>query len=224
MVPLGNLVLRKALQQARIWQDLDMPVRVAVNVSPLQIDEPHFADMVFESLDDAGVPPVALALEITESALARNWESAVPQIQRLRAAGVNISLDDFGTGYSSLGRLYSLQIDRVKIDRSFVSGGGTGAGSEPGNLGLIRDIIAIAHRLGYGVVGEGIESPEQMRNLRAMNCDEYQGFLLSRPVSGDEASSILMRQIREASPSLSPSSLSNLGRSLQGRPVDHPRA
>jgi diguanylate cyclase (GGDEF)-like protein len=186
IVPLGKWVLREALRQARDWQDRDLPVRVAVNVSPVQLSDPAFADMVFGCIDEAGVPPMALAIEITESALARNWDVVAPQIQRLRAAGVSISLDDFGTGYSSLSRLHKLPVDRVKIDRSFVAGL-----ADRRSSALIRDTIALAHRLGYLVVGEGVESVQQIDDLRAMECDHYQGYLLSRPVHWKEATRML---------------------------------
>ncbi len=187
IVALGKWVLTEALRQARVWQDRDMNVRVAVNVSPIQLQDPGFADVVFASVDAAGVPPMALVLEITEGALAQSWDVVVPQIQRLRAAGVGISLDDFGTGYSSLSRLRTLPVDCVKIDRSFVSG----MNDDERSFGLIRETIAMAHRLGYMVVAEGVESVEQMNQLRAMNCDQYQGYLFSRPVPPDQAAMIV---------------------------------
>jgi len=177
---LGAWVLSTASRQLRSWQarygkpDLYM----SVNVSVRQLDAPGFATQVKAVLGAVGIAPHTLTLEVTESVLANPGGLAATALSELRGLGVRVALDDFGTGYSSIGYLRRLPIDAIKIDRSFVSGTHPGG---PENA-LLEAIVAMAQRLGLGVIPEGIEELEQLIRLREMGCQIGQGFLLSRPV------------------------------------------
>jgi diguanylate cyclase (GGDEF)-like protein len=175
---LGAWVLRHACQQLVAWAERlgpDALEEVAVNISPRQLLDPHFAGMVGEALAVTGVEPGRIVLEITEStAMAPN---SLEQLLALRALGVRLSIDDFGTGHSSLGRLAALPVDALKIDRSFVH-----AIPETGDAPLVRAMVAMAHSLGLSVVAEGIETPRQRAYLTDLGVEHGQGYLFSRPL------------------------------------------
>ncbi len=178
IVRLGEWVLREACRQCRWWQDHGKPgVRVAVNVSPLQFARADFVDKVLEVLRETDLPGDLLDLELTESIVMRDIDSAIQKMGRLRERGIRISVDDFGTGYSSLGYLPRLPIDILKIDRCFVAQIGDNDAAVP----LIQGMISLAHSLGKRVVVEGVETAAQLEILRRLHCDEVQGFLLGRP-------------------------------------------
>jgi EAL domain-containing protein (putative c-di-GMP-specific phosphodiesterase class I) len=161
---------------------------VAVNVSPRQLLDPHFADTVAEALAVTGLDPGRLVLEITEStAMAPN---SFEQLLALRAAGVRLAIDDFGTGHSSLSRLAVLPVDTLKVDRSFVR-------DIPveGDAPLVRAMVAMAHSLGLGVVAEGIETERQRDYLTDLGCEHGQGYLFSRPVPAADLASLLVRTV-----------------------------
>lgn len=182
IVSIGRQVLLAACQDCLRWRQAGYPdLCVAVNVSSRQFSHDNLQDTVQTCLDQSGLPPDALELEITESLLMDNLEQAIALLHALRALGIRISLDDFGTGYSSLSYLQKLPIDTLKIDRSFVQH----IDNRPGDAAITRAIITLAHGLGVRVVAEGVETMAQRDVLHAMDCDVMQGFWFSRPVSGE---------------------------------------
>ena len=182
IVPIGRWVLHEATRQCRIWQDEGRPeLTVSVNVSARQFQDPAFADDVRHALALAGLAPHCLILELTESAMVADMNSIRDVMQEVRDLGVHVALDDFGTGHSSLLYLKGLPIDRLKVDRSFVSGMGT-AGQDPT---VIATVVDLAHKLGLQVVAEGVETEAELRVMGEMGCDEVQGFLLGRPGPAD---------------------------------------
>jgi diguanylate cyclase (GGDEF)-like protein len=185
--PLTSYVISAALKQAREWALEGLDVPVAVNVSERSLLDPRFPVEVEGLLERWGVPGEQLQLELTERGLIADVVTAMDVIERLCALGVRISIDDFGTGYSSLGRLVELPIQELKIDRSFVmdmDGDGPGAA-------IVRSTIDLGHHLGLEVVAEGVETEEQLRELRTLGCDGAQGFHLLRPLPADEVAAWL---------------------------------
>ena len=174
---LGDWVLRTAIRQAVQWPGL----RVSINVSPIQVRGRFFVDKVLGFLTEAGLKPQRLQLEITESVLMEPGSEVAATLAALRSCGVSIALDDFGTGYSSLSYIRDLAVDRIKIDRSFITAIDTGRGAA-----LVQAIITLAHASGLQLTAEGVETPRQKEFLEAAGCEELQGYLLSRPVSADE--------------------------------------
>jgi diguanylate cyclase (GGDEF)-like protein len=188
IVEVGNWVLEQAARDSQQWQRLGLPtIRVAVNVSTIQLRRPDFADRFLQVLAPWADSARGLDIEITEGALFDDCAAEVQKLQRLRAAGVRVAIDDFGTGYSSLSRLSDLPIDTLKIDRSFVSR------LPDDSLGrtLVATIISLAHAFGMSVVAEGVETEAQLAALRDMDSDEAQGFLLSKPVTRDAFTELL---------------------------------
>lgn len=188
IISLGTWVLREACRQNRQWQlEGYPPVRVAVNISSMQFAREDFADRVAEVLDETGLAPEFLELELTESVVVKDFAESTRQLQRLKRLGVSIAIDDFGTGYSSLNYLHRLPIDRLKIDRSFIQV----LNAPNSTLPILEAIISMAKNMELGVVGEGVETDEQMAMLCLKGCDLLQGFLYSRPVSADRAKFLL---------------------------------
>jgi len=188
IVKIGAWVLRAACLQAKKWIDAgSKDIRVAVNVSMVQLASEHFIEELVTILEETGVETKNLELEITETAVMEDVEIAARQLQELRSSGVYISIDDFGTGYSSLAYLKTFALDYLKIDSSFVAD----MERDISDTALIAAVIAMAHRLRLRVVAEGVETEAQLEQLRHLQCDEIQGYLLSKPVSGDEAGAIL---------------------------------
>jgi len=188
IVLIGSWVLRAAAQQAVAWQKANgTPLRVSVNLSPLQIEDPGFAKTVASVLEETGLDPQYLEFEITESTLMQDEESNIALLQRLKGMGIRLSLDDFGTGYSSLSYLRRLPIDTLKIDRSFVQR----IASDPEDAAFAGAIIGMAKVLRLRVVVEGVETEEQRDLLEELGCDEIQGFLFSTPVPADEVTAVL---------------------------------
>jgi diguanylate cyclase (GGDEF)-like protein/PAS domain S-box-containing protein len=186
--PLGEQVLNLATQQAIQWgkQGID-GLRIAVNVSTLQLKQQEFFDRVKAITERCRGSGNSIELEITETSLMENAEFMVEVLTRFARVGVAVAVDDFGTGYSSLSYLKRLPIDLLKIDQSFVR-------DLPGNsndTAICRAIIAMAHSLNLRVLAEGVESEEQMQFLRKENCDEMQGFLYSKPISADEIAEMI---------------------------------
>jgi diguanylate cyclase (GGDEF)-like protein/PAS domain S-box-containing protein len=180
ILPLGEWVLRTACEQARRWQaEGGPPLRVAVNLSALQFRQQNLVSTVAATLRDTGLDPGCLVLEITESAAMLNTDLTTEVLAELRGMGLRIAIDDFGTGHASLSYLKQFPIDALKIDRGFV------ADMEASREGtaIVTAIIGLAHGLGVAVIAEGVESESQLRLLAARGCDEYQGFLLSRPLA-----------------------------------------
>ena len=173
MDTLGAFVLRRALSEAKRWPDL----YVAVNLSPLQVRDASIVELVREALAESGVPPARLMLEITEGVLIDNPDEMVKRIEDLHALGVRIALDDFGSGYSNLGYLQRFPLDKLKIDRSFV----TALGNSANGGVIIQAIVALGRALGLTVVVEGVETEKQRVLLRLAGCDEMQGYLFAKP-------------------------------------------
>ncbi|AFT85139.1 putative bifunctional diguanylate cyclase/phosphodiesterase [Paraburkholderia phenoliruptrix] len=177
---IGEWVIRTACREAGKLLRLtgNLP-RVAINVSPQQFQRADLFETIHEALDDAALHPSYLEVEITEGALLGDTEQALHTLHALRDLGVEIAVDDFGTGYSSLAYLTRFPLNRLKIDRSFV----TRMSGDPQCLALVGAIIAMAHALKLRVTAEGVETPEQAAQLQALGCDEAQGFWFSRPVT-----------------------------------------
>lgn len=173
MDALGEYVLRRALTDAKRWPD----IYVSVNVSPVQMRNPKFADLVAEVLREKMIAPSRLVLEMTESVLIDNPEEAKIRLDALRRLGVKIALDDFGTGYSSLGYLQRFAFDKLKIDKAFVTPLGRSANSGA----MIQAIVALGNALGLSILAEGVETEEQRVLLRIAGCHEMQGFLFAEP-------------------------------------------
>jgi EAL domain-containing protein (putative c-di-GMP-specific phosphodiesterase class I) len=164
------------------WRNAGLPVvRIAVNVSPLQLRNRGFATEVEQVLAVDVHAAIGLELEITESLIMEDVKHSITILQAIRDLGVTIAIDDFGTGFSSLSYLARLPVDTLKIDRSFVNDMTT----TPDGLALVSTIITLAHSLKLKVVAEGVETEEQSRFLRLLTCDEMQGFLFSRPVPAE---------------------------------------
>jgi diguanylate cyclase (GGDEF)-like protein/PAS domain S-box-containing protein len=189
-VPIGIWVLNEACRQARRWRDCCPgadQVRISVNLSAWQFQQPDLVDQVRRALDDAGVDPSCLVLEITEGTVMDDAESAIEQLRALKALGVSLAIDDFGTGYSSLAYLHRFPVDVLKIDRSFVSSIGT---DHEGDA-IVAATIGLAHALGLVVVAEGVETEAQLERLRELHCDRAQGFLIGRPLPATDLPAIL---------------------------------
>jgi diguanylate cyclase (GGDEF)-like protein len=178
----GRWVLRKAIEDYQRWRDEGLPtVRIAVNVSPLQLRNPNFVAEIQQAVNVAAGAAAGLQLEITESLIMQDVNRSIVSLRAIRALGVSIAIDDFGTGFSSLSYLAKLPVDTLKIDRSFV----TEMVSGTGGLTLVSVIINMAHELKLNTVAEGVETEEQLRQLGLLGCDELQGYLLGKPVPVD---------------------------------------
>ena len=160
---------------------------VAVNLSPVQLRSPALGQMVVGALNASGLAPKRLELEITETVLLGDSETTLGVLSRLRDLGVRIAMDDFGTGYSSLSYLQNFHVDKIKIDRSFV----TGAANDAGSLNIVRAVTAMAKGLGMATTAEGVETAEQLAIARAEGCTEVQGFYFGQPVSADKIDALL---------------------------------
>lgn len=177
---IGQSVLGRACAQAALWnRGVDRPIKVAVNVSSLQLEADDFVDRVARTLKETGCPPSCLDLEITESALMADVERTGSRLERLREMAVGIAVDDFGTGYSSLGLLRNLSVSKLKIDQSFVRDFHKDVQSDA----VIRTILNLGKSLGLAVTAEGVETEEQLRRLADYGCPHVQGYLLGKPVA-----------------------------------------
>jgi diguanylate cyclase (GGDEF)-like protein len=180
IVPIGEWVLRDACRQLRVWQDLGLPtLRVAVNISALQFRRLDLVDTVRRALADTGLAAKYLEIELTETAVMSDPEESVDTLERLSRMGVIVSVDDFGTGYSSMSYLRRFPIDKLKIDRSFITNVMTSAD----DASIVQAIISLAHGLRLKVVAEGVETADQVAFLQKLGCDQYQGYYFSLPVS-----------------------------------------
>jgi EAL domain-containing protein (putative c-di-GMP-specific phosphodiesterase class I) len=171
------------VRQAQAWADEGIDVGVSVNLSGADLRSHDVVDEVRAALADFGLPAERLELEVTETAVLANQQTAGELVEALRAMGVSIALDDFGTGYASLTYLKRLKPGRLKIDRSFVEG----MASEAVDSEIARSLIDLAHSLGIGVTAEGVETAEQWRVLARLGCDLVQGYYLARPLAAEAA-------------------------------------
>lgn len=180
ILPLGDWILHTACQQAKIWLDQgNQWLRIAVNISARQFNQENFVSKVVEILRQTELPAENLELELTESVIMAHADRNVMALKELKSIGIRLAIDDFGTGYSSLSYLKHFPIDRLKIDRSFVQDIIT----DSDDAAIAKAIIVMAHSLKLNVVAEGVEQQDQLDFLHSHNCDELQGFLLSRPLS-----------------------------------------
>ncbi|QKT03174.1 EAL domain-containing protein [Ectothiorhodospiraceae bacterium 2226] len=180
IVPIGAWVLRSACAQVALWRRRGLPrLTLSVNVSPFQFRHADVPQLVQDALHDSGLAAHDLEIEITESLLLEKPEAAVAALEALRADGVQLAIDDFGTGYSSLSYLKRLPVHKVKIDRAFIHD----LTSDPDDEAIVTAIIAMARNLNLTVIAEGVETPEQLALLKRLQCDQYQGYLFSEPVS-----------------------------------------
>ena len=191
---LGEWVLRRACADAATWP---RAMKVAVNLSPLQVSQDDLPELVHSILFETGLSPSRLELEITESALFQNYQRGLDILRRLKALGVRIAMDDFGTGFSSLSTLHSFPFDKIKIDKSFVEGIGTLERSTV----IVRAVLGIGRGLSIPVVAEGVETPAQLQFLRDENCAEVQGYHIGRPAPQETYEVMMLSGETAASPS-----------------------
>ncbi|MDD0975958.1 putative bifunctional diguanylate cyclase/phosphodiesterase [Pseudomonas fontis] len=191
IAPMGEFVLRQACWQAREWQRQGLaPIRVSVNLSVYQLRQGKLVSLVRQVLEESGLEPHLLELELTESQLLDSVEHIIATFRQLHDLGVKLAIDDFGTGYSSLSYLKRFPVNYVKIDQTFIRG--LEEGSE--DAAITRAIIVMAHSLDLKVVAEGVETSEQLAFLRENGCDEVQGYLISRPVEAGKLASLLEQE------------------------------
>jgi EAL domain-containing protein (putative c-di-GMP-specific phosphodiesterase class I) len=188
IVPLGEWVLQTACRQIQVWQNAGFSgLRVAVNLSPRQFYQPNLSSRVAQFLAQIGLPPSSLELELTESLMVQDSESAIAALKNLKALGVFISIDDFGTGYSSLSYLTQYPFDTLKIDRCFVRN----ITEDSRNAAIVKAIIEMAHSLGLDVIAEGVETEAEKDFLWRYKCDTMQGYLFSPPLSAADFEQLL---------------------------------
>ncbi len=188
IIPIGEWVLRTACSQNKEWQAAGFPpIRVSVNVSGCQFRQPNLIETIRRVLDDTGLAPPCLEMELTESILMKNEEKMIATIGTLHEMGVKISIDDFGIGYSSLSYLKRFAIHNLKIDQSFVCDITT----NPDDAAIVAAIITLAHSLKLKVIAEAVETDDQLQSLRALQCDQMQGYLYSRPIPAEEMTKLL---------------------------------
>ena len=195
IVEIGEWVLREACSQARSWQDAGVaPVPVAVNISVVQFRHKAFLKSLTDILEDTGLPPHCLELELTESVLMQDAEATTSVLMALKAMGVRLAIDDFGTGYSSLSYLKRFPIDTLKIDQSFMSDI-RDATSDSGDAGIVAAVVSMGKILKQCVIAEGVETREQMAFLQIQGCGEGQGFYFSKPLTADAVLALLRNGI-----------------------------
>ncbi|QKO20850.1 EAL domain-containing protein [Rhodoferax sp. BAB1] len=188
IVPMGDWVLRQACQQAVSWQRAGLPtLSMSVNLSAIQFKRGNVEQSVERALTESGLAPALLELELTESILIQNIESVLTSVRRLKQLGVKLAIDDFGTGYSSLSYLKRLDIDKLKIDQSFVRD----LANDPDDAAIVRAIIQMARSLNLQTIAEGVETEEMRSQLQAFGCDAAQGYLYSRPVPAQDIERLL---------------------------------
>lgn len=182
IVPIGEWVLKTACHAAAGWNNAGHDFRIAVNVSGAQFYQSDLVALVQKTLQESGLPPHKLELEVTESIFMEDVNHAIQTLKNLHALGVELAIDDFGTGYSSLSYLRQFPIDRLKIDQSFIRN----ALNNPDDAAIARTIVRLGHSLNLKVIAEGVETKEHEEFLLSENCDEVQGFRYSKPVPNDD--------------------------------------
>lgn len=190
IVPIGEWVLRTACSDAARLQQAGHRLRVAVNLSPVQFKDPNLVGTVLEILEQTGLEPGLLELEITEGAVMEDSGETLATLIALRDKGVQIALDDFGTGYSSMSYLKRMPLNNLKVDQSFVSG----LPHDRDNLAIVRAILSMAKNFGFSVTAEGVETLEQAQTLKGLACDTLQGYYFSRPVPAGDIPNLMTQQ------------------------------
>lgn len=196
IISLGDWILRTACAQNKAWQDAGlMPLRMSVNFSARQFQQPTFIADVADVLKETNLDPRWLELELTESSIMKDPEVAIEKLHELKLMGIKVAVDDFGTGYSSLNYLKRFPIDTLKIDKSFVSD----VCRDPHDTAIVRAIINLGHALDLTVIAEGVETKEQLQYLSALECDVVQGFLFSKALPASVFEELLIEQRRVTS-------------------------
>ncbi|MCC5598656.1 EAL domain-containing response regulator [Nostoc favosum] len=189
IVPLGKWVLKRVCKQIKSWRDIGIyPLMLAVNLSVLEFNQPDFIHKIVNFIDINGLEPRYLELELTESMIMQDVNSAIATMSKLQSLGVKIAIDDFGTGYSSLIYLKNLPINTLKIDRYFIHN----VANDPQKSAITKALIQMAHNLNLDVVAEGVETEAELAFLRQHNCNYMQGFLFSRPLPAAEFEKFLL--------------------------------
>lgn len=192
IIPMGEWILRMACLQSTELKNGGFPaLRVSVNLSARQFQQENLSEMIVGAIQNTGIDPTCLELELTESSIMKNPVSAIKTLQILKEIGIKISIDDFGTGYSSLANLKRLPIDVLKIDKSFVQE----VAVNPDDAALVMTIITLAHNLRLKVVAEGVETEEQLNLLHLLRCDEWQGYFCSQPLCFEDFKGFLQKKL-----------------------------
>ncbi len=189
IIPLGNWVINAAVKQVAEWLRMEMAVPVAINLSAYQLIQPDFLANITNTIREFQVPPEMIMLEITESVAMQHAAASLELMRSLKEIGIKLSIDDFGTGYSSLSYLRRFTVNQLKIDRSFIL---DLAQSEDARA-VVGGIVKLAHALGIRVVAEGVENKAQYLYLKALECDEIQGYFFSRPIPAQNISVKMVR-------------------------------
>ncbi|QZZ19262.1 EAL domain-containing protein [Leptothermofonsia sichuanensis E412] len=193
IIPIDLWLLREACHQMRHWQ-MQLPqathFTISVNISGKQFSQPNLIEQVKHILRETGLDACCLKLEITESVLVANADIAIRMLQQLQALGIQLSIDDFGTGYSSLSYLHRFPMNTLKIDRSFTKS----IGADPKKLGIIKTVVSLAQNLGMDVIAEGVETSEQVSQLKVLNCTSAQGFFFSKPLDEKTAQGLISKE------------------------------
>ncbi|MBV8882539.1 MAG: EAL domain-containing protein [Chroococcidiopsidaceae cyanobacterium CP_BM_RX_35] len=190
IVPLGWWVIHEACHQMHVWQAQflsDAPLSISINISGRQFSQLDLSDRIEQILQEFSLDPRTLKLELTESAIVENVESANLMLAQLRKLGIQLCMDDFGTGYSSLSYLHRFPIDMLKIDRSFVSR----MSLDNENSEIVRTIVTLAHNLGMNMTAEGVETAEQLALLKELKCEYGQGYFFSKPINSEAATALI---------------------------------
>ncbi|MDO8311264.1 MAG: EAL domain-containing protein, partial [Sideroxyarcus sp.] len=184
IIPIGDWVIDQACAQLKIWEmdPVMNKIRVSINVSPKQLSHPYFVEQLKGTIEQTGIRPSQLELELTESFILQDMQDAIEKMQKLREIGIRFALDDFGTGYSSLSHLKRLPLEQLKIDQTFVRD----IACDKNSRVMVRTIISIASNFGMEVVAEGVESDGQFAFLRQYGCNKFQGYLFGKPVPVQE--------------------------------------
>jgi EAL domain-containing protein (putative c-di-GMP-specific phosphodiesterase class I) len=194
IIQIGEWVLRSACTQNRNWQRQGLaPLQMAVNLSGHQLLQHRFAHLVQKILTETELAPALLELELTESTIMKNPED-IRILLELKGLGIQLAIDDFGTGYSSLAYLKRFPLNRLKIDRSFISH----VTVDPDDQAIVEAILAMARRLGLSVLAEGVETAEQLAFLKERECNHVQGYYLGKPMSATDLATFVLNQNRES--------------------------
>lgn len=192
ILEIGEWVIREACREATKWQAIsNKPIGISVNLSAIQFQQESICQKVSEILDDTGLPPRLLELELTESVLVGDESRVVETVRSLKARGVKLAIDDFGTGYSSLSYLNRFAMDKLKIDQSFIRD----MESDNSSASLVMAIVRLAHSLGIKVIAEGVETRQQTEHLDRLSCDEVQGYYFGKPMSAENFTTLIKAEV-----------------------------